>query len=101
MVTKVLSLINGRLKFLYRKQNFLTYSLPTKERVSQCICVNVLNSSIIWHRITHQKFSIPHTVGTIHTCLHITKISRSVKVSTVKELCLILVQKHGIAYQPK
>ena len=27
MVTKVLSLINGRLKFLYRKQNFLTYSL--------------------------------------------------------------------------
>ena len=104
MVTKVLSLINGRLKFLYRKQKFLTYSLrrllcnaliqphydyacsawypslnkrllkkiqisqnkciryclkldnrahiganefkeinwlPTKERVSQCICVNV------------------------------------------------------------
>ena len=27
MVTKVLSLINGRLKFLYRKQKFLTYSL--------------------------------------------------------------------------
>ena len=27
MVTKVLGLINGRLKFLYRKQNFLTYSL--------------------------------------------------------------------------
>ena len=27
MVTKVLSLINGRLKFLYRKQTFLTYSL--------------------------------------------------------------------------
>ena len=26
-VTKVLSLINGRLKFLYRKQKFLTYSL--------------------------------------------------------------------------
>ena len=104
MVTKVLSLINGRLKFLYRKQKFLTYSLrrllcnaliqphfdyacsagypslnkrllkkiqisqnkciryclkldnrahiganefkeinwlPTKERVSQCICVNI------------------------------------------------------------
>ena len=40
--------------------------LPTKERVSQCICVNILNSSIIWHRITHQKFSILHTVGTIH-----------------------------------
>ena len=27
MVTKVLGLINGRLKFLYRKQTFLTYSL--------------------------------------------------------------------------
>ena len=27
MVTKLLSLINGRLKFLYRKQKFLTYSL--------------------------------------------------------------------------
>ena len=27
MVTKVLGLINGRLKFLYRKQKFLTYSL--------------------------------------------------------------------------
>ena len=25
MATKVLSLVNGRLKFLYRKQNFLTY----------------------------------------------------------------------------
>ena len=105
MVTKVLGLINGRLKFLHRKQKFLTYSLrrllcnaliqphydyacsawypslnkrlskkiqmsqnkciryclkldnraqtgvdefkeinwlPTKERVSQCICVNIL-----------------------------------------------------------
>ena len=104
MVTKVLSLINGRLKFLYRKQKFFNYSLrrllcnaliqphynyacsawypslnkrllkkiqisqnkcvryclkldnrahiganefkeinwlPTKERVSQCICVNI------------------------------------------------------------
>ena len=29
MVTKVLGLINGRLKFLYRKQRFLTYSLRT------------------------------------------------------------------------
>ena len=27
MVTKVLGLINGRLKFLYPKQTFLTYSL--------------------------------------------------------------------------
>ena len=107
MVTKVLSLINGRLKFLYRKQKFFNYSLrrllcnaliqphydyacsawypslnkrllkkiqisqnkciryclkldnrahiganefkeinwlPTKERVSQCICVNIFKS---------------------------------------------------------
>ena len=27
MATKVLGLVNGRLKFLYRKQRFLTYSL--------------------------------------------------------------------------
>ena len=130
MVTKVLSLINGRLKFLYRKQKFLTYSLrrllcnaliqphydyaysawypslnkrllkkkqisqnkciryclkldnrahiganefkeinwlPTKERVSQCICVNVFK---FFNSMAPDYTSeIFHPSGTIHACL--------------------------------
>ena len=129
MATKVLGLINGRLKFLYRKQRFLTYPLrrllcnaliqphydyacstwypslskrllkkiqisqnkciryclkldnrshvgiaefkklnwlPTKERVYQCICVNILNFSMTFRQNTPEyKFFVHLTADTI------------------------------------
>ena len=129
MATKVLGLINGRLKFLYQKQRFLTYPLrrllcnaliqphddyacstwypslskrllkkiqisqnkciryclkldnrshvgiaefkklnwlPTKERVYQCICVNILNFSMTFRQNTPEyKFFVHLTADTI------------------------------------
>ena len=131
----VLGLINGKLKFLYRKQKFLTYSfcqllcntlilqphydyacsawypslnkrlmkkiqisqnkciryclkldnrahiganefkeinwLPTRERVSQCICVNIFKFFNNMTPVYTSGTFILCKVGTIHSCLHI------------------------------
>ena len=133
MTTKVLSLINNRLKFLYRKQKFSTLPLrgllcnaliqlhygyacsawypslnkrlskkiqtsqnkciryclnldnrahvgidefikinwlPTKERVAQCICVNIFKFSVKYLNNTCRKFFTHLTPDTIHVWQH-------------------------------
>ena len=56
MVTKVLGKINGRLKFLYRKQSFLNFSLP------RMLCNALMQphfdySATAWYPNLNRKFS--------------------------------------------
>ena len=81
MATKVLGLVNGRVKFLWRKQSFLTYSL---RRI--CYVMTLSEPTMILFDLlvlnTHQKFSIPLAADTTSTRFSTHKVNLPLRNSS-------------------